>query len=276
MIKIENIVFSYGRQPVFRDLNLDLHEGETTLITGINGTGKTTLLRLIAGVLLPGRGSIRFSEKLGSSPRGKIGFISDQMHLYENMTLADAIRFHSSIYSLENCTMSLMEQTRMQPAQRIRQLSAGQKLIFHLDLILATQPEILLIDEVIHSIDAYLREMFLNRLLELIAQRHVTLIMVNLNYHDIENIPQRVILLKDGGIAVDEPIDELKGKVKKIVSGQDVSGIPVLYTRQYADSSEYYVYPFTPDLPGKIDSRARVVDLNLDEIIKAFIGGEYA
>jgi ABC-2 type transport system ATP-binding protein len=276
MIKIEDMGFAYGRRGVLRDFNLHIKEGETTLITGINGTGKTTLLRLMAGVLFPQRGSIHYSEKLGPDPRGKIGFISDRMHLYENMTLSSAIRFHSRVYRIGEFDMSLMEQARLQPDQRIGDLSAGQKLIFHLGLILAAQPDILLIDEVIHSIDAFLREMFLNRLLECMAQRNVTLILVNLNYHDIENIPQRVILLKNGRVAVDEPIEDLKAKVKKLVSAEEISGIPSLYTRHYADRFEYYAYPFSPDLAARTKGGPKVVDLNLDEIIKAFIGGEYA
>ena len=79
-----------------------------------------------------------------------------------------------------------------------------------------TEPEILLIDEIIHSIDAYLRRIFLEQLIQLQSDRQLTIIMVNLNFHDIEHIVERVILLKSGKIDVDEKIDDLKLKVKKI------------------------------------------------------------
>jgi ABC-type multidrug transport system ATPase subunit len=276
MIKIKNLTFGYGRgkRPLFQSFNLEIQQGETVLITGINGAGKTTLLRLLAGVLLPRSGSLEFSPQLGKDPRARIGFISDKVRLYEDMTLAAAIRYHSSIYSVSRFDRSLLDKTRLTLDKKIKNLSAGQRLIFHLSLILSAQPDILLIDEVIHSIDAYLREMFLNSLLELMAQRQVTVIMVNLNFHDIEKIPQRVILLRDGEIAVDESIEQLKQKVKKVVTANELTaGVPILFSTVYGDTYEYYVYPFEDRFREVLEGEIR--DLNLNDIIKAFIGGQY-
>lgn len=275
MISIKNMSFSYRKQPVFDDFNFEIAAGETVLITGINGTGKTTLLRLMAGVLFPQKGTVAYSPKLGDNPRAKIGFISDRMNLYTNMTLASAIDFHSSVYNIPrgDFDMGLIEKTKLKLDKRIRELSAGQRLIFHLSLLLSAKPEILLIDEVIHSIDAYLRELFLDRLLEAIEERSITLVLVNLNYHDIEKIPQRVVLLKDGRVEVDEPIESLKNKVKKVTTDEDIAGLPVLYTRRYSDTDEYYIYPFEEGFREKI--KGTVTDLDLTDIVKAFIGGEY-
>ncbi len=275
MISIKNMNFGYRKQSIFKDFNFEIEEGETVLITGINGTGKTTLLRLMAGVLFPQGGTVTYSSKLGDNPREKIGFISDQMNLYTDMTLSAAIAYHSSVYNIPqgDFDMGLIEKTKLKMDKRIRELSAGQKLIFHLSLLLSAKPEILLIDEVIHSIDAYLRELFLDRLLELIEERHITLVLVNLNYHDIEKIPQRVVLLNDGRIEVDEPIESLKSKVKKVISTEEITDIPVLYSRRYSDTNEYYIYPFEESFKEKITGN--VTDLNLTDIVKAFIGGEY-
>lgn len=273
MIKINNISFAYKKQPIFKNFNLEIREGETTLITGINGTGKTTLLRLMAGVLNAQQGKIEYSEQLGNNPKAKIGFISDQMHLYENMTLNEAMRFHSRVYSITDFDLTLFEQTKLNMNKKISELSAGQKLIFHLGLLIAANPQVLLIDEVIHSIDVFLREIFLNRLLKLIEERNITLILVNLNFHDIEKIPQRVILLKNGEIAVDESMENLKNKVKKVITNEDNINLPILYKREFSDCTEYYVYPFP--LNGSKSITGSVQDLNLHEIIKAFIGGEY-
>lgn len=274
MIDIKGLYFGYQKELLFQDFDLHLARGETTLITGINGTGKTTLLRLIAGVLQPSAGSVGFSPDLAENPRSKIGFISDQMHLYENMSVDAAIRFHADVYRIGDFDRSLLEKARIRPQQKIEQLSAGQKLLLHLSLILNSRPEILLIDEVIHSIDVYLREMFLNTLLEMIAEKQITLIMVNLNFHDIEKIPQRVLLLRNGEIAVDETVDQLKMKVKRIVSKEELTGVPILYASHFADHYEYVIYPYESALQRKI--QGQIEDLNLHDIIKSFIGGEYA
>jgi ABC-2 type transport system ATP-binding protein len=276
MIKIKNMTFGYGggKKPLFRSFNLEIQKGETVLITGINGTGKTTLLRLLAGVLFPQGGSLEFSPQLGKDPQARIGFISDQVRLYEGMTLSSAIRYHSSVYSISRFDMSLIDKTRLALDKKIKDLSMGQRLIFHLSLVLSAQPEFLLIDEVIHSIDVYLREIFLTGLLELMAQRQVTVVMVNLNFHDIEKIPQRVILLHGGEIAVDEPIEVLKQKVKKVITGNELAAeFPILFSTTYGDTYEYYLYPFEDRFREVLEGK--ILDLNLNDIIKAFIGGEY-
>jgi ABC-type multidrug transport system ATPase subunit len=277
MIKIKNLTFGYGSrrdQPIFKSFNLEVQKGETVLITGINGTGKTTLLRLMAGALLPQSGTIEYTQELGEDPRAKIGFISDQMNLYEELTLSAAIQYHSQVYKISQFDMSLLEKTRLSLDKQIKDLSKGQKLIFHLGLILSSRPEILLIDEVIHSIDAYLREVFLKGVIELMAQQEMTVIMVNLNFHDIEKIPQRVILLRHGEIAVDEVIEDLKQKVKKVITRKEIAGdLPVLFSSIFADTYEYYLYPFEAGFREVLEGE--VIDLNLNDIIKAFIGGEY-
>jgi energy-coupling factor transporter ATP-binding protein EcfA2 len=73
MISIRHLSFSYGKRRVFSDFNLEIPEGQVCLLTGINGVGKSTLLRLIAGVLRPIKGTIVFPETMGSEPKRKTG-----------------------------------------------------------------------------------------------------------------------------------------------------------------------------------------------------------
>ncbi|GAG05635.1 unnamed protein product, partial [marine sediment metagenome] len=239
MLTIKDLSFSYGKLKVFKHFNLRVPEGQVCLITGINGVGKSTLLRLISGVLFPAKGEIVFDEKMGDDPRKKLGFISDILSLYESMTVAQTINLHKSVYNLSKFDDSLIRHTKIGHKQEIKELSKGQKTILHLSLILSSEPELLLIDEIIHSIDAYLRRIFLEQLIQLQSKRMLTIIMVNLNFHDIEHMVDRVILLKAGEIAVDEEIDALKAKVKKIISPTPPQLLPVLSQIDYTDHSEF-------------------------------------
>jgi ABC-2 type transport system ATP-binding protein len=273
MIKIKNLSFNYGKLNVFTNFNLDIAEGEATLITGINGVGKSTLLRLIAGVLKPAKGEIIFNEKMGDDPRRYIGFISDSLSLYESLKVSQAIDFHKSIYKINDFDDTLLKRTKVQYHQKIKELSMGQRVIFHLNLILSTDPKLLLIDEIIHSIDVYLRGIFIRELIKLMTEKKMTVVFVNLNFRDIENIVDRVILLKDGEIVVDEEIEALKSKVKKIISETPSEALPVLFQVDYSHHSEYYIYPFKEEYKAQVNGE--VVDLDLTGIVKAFIGGEY-
>ncbi|MBU1339344.1 MAG: ATP-binding cassette domain-containing protein [Acidobacteria bacterium] len=274
MIEINNLSFNYGRLKVFDGFNLQIPKGQVCLITGINGVGKSTLLRLVARVLNPLSGEIRFPQITSPDPRSKIGFISDTLSLYQNLKVSQAIDFHKSVYKIQKFDDSLISHTKIKKNQRIKELSNGQKTIFHLSLILSAQPDIFLIDEVIHSIDAYLRKVFLEKLIDLLTEKKLTVIMVNLNFYDIENMIDRVILLKDGKTAVDEKIDDLKTKVKKITSSTQPKNIPILTEIHYSDHADYYVYPYETN--DNDDMEGEIIDLDLTEIITAFIGGEYA
>jgi ABC-type multidrug transport system ATPase subunit len=274
IVSIKDLSFKYGKSHIFNRFNLDITAGDITLITGINGVGKSTLLRLLAGVLKPSGGEIVFDDRMGSDPRRTTGFISDNISLYESLTIEQAIDFHCSVYKISNFDDHLLKRTKIMPHQKIKELSVGQRAIFHLNLILATEPKLLLIDEVLHSIDVFLRGIFLKELIKLMAERDVTVIFVNLNFTDIENILDRVILLKDGEIAVDETIDSLKARVKKVAAETSPNGLPVLFQVEYSDHTEYYIYPFEEQHQQQL--QGEVVDLDLTAIVNAFIGGEYA
>jgi len=273
MIKIKGLHFNYGKAKIFTDFNLEIEEGKVTLITGINGVGKSTLLRLLAGVLKPAKGEIVYPETMGSDPRRYIGFISDSASLYESLKVSQAIDFHNSVYKIDEFDDTLLKRTKIRHDQKIKELSVGQRVIFHLSMILSCHPKVLLIDEIIHSIDVYLRGVFLRELIRLMSEKNVTVVFVNLNFRDIENIVDRVILLKDGEIAVDEEIDALKSKVKKVAAETGPEGLPVLFRMDYSDHSEYYIYPFKEEYVERVNGE--VVDLDLTAIVNAFIGGEY-
>ncbi|MFC2156075.1 ATP-binding cassette domain-containing protein [Acidobacteriota bacterium] len=274
MININNLFFSYEKLTVFEDFNLSIPKKQSCLITGINNINKSTLLRLMTGVLLPDDGEIVFDAKIGGNPKRKIGFISDKLSIYENLTVTQNIDLHKSVYRVSEFDESLIKHTKIKYNQKIKELSINQHTILHLSLILSAKPEILLIDEIIHSIDAYLRKVFLEQLIQLLSERKLTIIMVNLNFHDIEHIINRVIMLKDGTIAVDEGIEALKEKVKKVITTELPGNIPIITRSGTPGSPEFFVYPFAETFRKQIDGE--VSDLNLTEIVTAFIKKKYS
>ncbi len=274
MIRLNNLAFSYEKKQIFQNFNLHISEGESCLITGINGVGKSTLLRLMAGVLKPDAGEIEYGDVLGVKPKQKIGFISDKLSIYESLTVNEMIDLHSSLYQIKEFDHSLLSHLKISYDQVIKKLSVGQRTIVLLSLVLSANPEVLLIDEVIHSLDAYLRKVFLEKIIDLMSERSIALIMVNVNFHDIENLVDRVVLLKNGQIAVDEKIEDLKNKVKRIENEDSIEDFPVLSKTGNPNFPEIYIYPFTEDM--RSNTKGNIIDLNLTEIITAFIGGEYA
>jgi ABC-2 type transport system ATP-binding protein len=273
MITIKNLSFSFGKTKIYDNFNLQVPQGQACLVTGINGVGKSTLLRLIAGVLEPDSGEIIFDAKMGDNPKRKLGFISDRLSIYESLTVARSIELHRSVYGSKTFDDSLIRHTKIRQEQKVKELSVGQRTILMLSLIMSAEPEVLLVDEVIHAMDAYLRKYFLEQLIDLLSHRRVTVLMVNVNFHDIEHMVDRIIMLKDGKVEVDEPIDMLKEKVKKVVCKELPKHIPVIFQSGLPDYPDYFIYPFKEEYREELD--AEVVELNLTDIVAAFIGGEY-
>ena len=272
IISVANLEFAFKRKKVFQGLNVTFAQGESVVIAGRNGAGKSTLLRCLAGVYLPDRGEVRLAAGL---ERRRIGYISDSLSLFEDWPLERAIAFHVRTFGAAAFDDRLLKNLGLSGRERIRQLSAGERVIFHLSLILSQQPELLLIDEILHLIDPYIRELFIDALIESMASRPVTVLMVNHTFNDIERIPERIMIMDGGGFILDESAETLPQKVKKIVFRGDVpAGLPCLFVRESGHIRECFVYPFGKGLSRRFSGQFQ--DIGLAEIIKAFIGGAYA
>lgn len=272
IVSIEDLRVRIGKRTILNNIHLDLKKGEAVVIAGRNGSGKTTFLKCLADVIFPDQGRITFADKVS---RDKIGYISDQVSLLENFSLKQGIDFHKNVYGLKDFDDTLLKDLKLDLDQKIKNLSAGERILFHLSLILAQKPKILLVDEIIHAIDPYLREKFLEAVIDLLEDNQTTLVMINHTFSEIEKIPERVLIMEKGQFIVDEKSEILGDKLKKVVSESEISEeIPCIFKRELTQLKEYFIYPFEKKFPEKFSYDFK--DVRLNEIIKAFIGGQYA
>jgi len=198
IIQVNELCLSYGKRKILDNVNVRFEKGKTVLIAGNNGAGKSSLLKCLAGVLLPDSGEIRIDEAV---TKEKIGFISDRMSLFEDFTLTQGIDFHSGMFNVKPADFdrSLLDRLKLDMNLKIKDLSIGERAVYHLSLLLSQKPEVLLVDEIIHTIDPYLRELFLDALIGLIDDLNTSVIMVNHTFTDTGRIPERVLIMEDGG-----------------------------------------------------------------------------
>ncbi len=274
MIRLSNLSFAYGSKKVLEDFSLELSAGETVMITGPNGVGKSTILRLLAGVLIPVSGEIDHGLPEGTDPRLKTAFLPDSLSIYRSMTPAQAAEFHAGFYNTEPADLKLALKAGIDVNSQISDLSIGQRVLVHLSLILSTDPELILIDEVLHSVDPYLRDIVFRQLIAVMEKRNPIVVMVNLNFHDIENLVDRVIFLGRDGIRLDESVDDLKAKTRRVISEELSPEYPILLSETVMGSKHHIVYPFERKYGEIADESIRKMDLT--EIMTAFMGGEYS
>ena len=193
LIDIRNLTFSYNRQPVLINVDLTVHAGDFIAMIGPNGGGKTTLLKLMLGLLKPESGQIRIFGRSPQEAAHRIGYVPQDVHINKDFPVSalDVVLMgnlkpgrgwsrHSE--TDRRAAMRALELVEMEKFhnQRIGELSGGQKQRVFVARALVTDPELLFLDEPTASIDAKGQNEFYHLLNEL--NQKITIIIVS---HDL-------------------------------------------------------------------------------------------
>jgi zinc transport system ATP-binding protein len=166
IIDIQNLNFSYNSQPVLLDVNLTIKSGDFAAMIGPNGGGKTTLLKLMLGLLDAGSGTMRIFDKRPQDVSHRIGYVPQDVHINKNFPVSalDVVLMGKlkpgkgwSRHSQQDriAALNALEQVEMEKYHnhRIGDLSGGQKQRVFIARALVTDPELLFLDEPTSSID---------------------------------------------------------------------------------------------------------------------------
>jgi ABC-2 type transport system ATP-binding protein len=173
----------YGTAWALSDCTLEIPMGSVTALVGPNGAGKTTLLHLVIGLANPTAGTV---EVFGRSPRRdarvvlpRLGFVAQDHPLYRNLTIAETFRVGRRLNPRwnERVARDRVERLGLKPTQKLGQLSGGQQAQVALTLALAKQPELLILDEPVASLDPLARREFLNAVMEAVVETGMTVIL---------------------------------------------------------------------------------------------------
>lgn len=271
MISIDRLSFSYGKKVVFDGLDLVFRDGETVMITGPNGAGKSTLLRLLAGVLKPDSGSIDLG--LPGDPRRRTAFLPDSLSLYRSMSPRRAADLHARVFGTDPSDFRLARQAGVDLDEPIADLSTGQRVLVHLDIVLSICPELVLVDEVLYPVDPFLRDLALREIIRSIGDNGPMTLMANLNCRSIEHLVDRVVFLGRSGIVLDGYVDEIKASTGRLTLRESEPvppGLPVLLSRRVAGGVEHILHPIqdAARIPG-------IQTMSLSDLMDAFMGVEY-
>ena len=219
MINCSNVSFSYeSGHPVLQDLSFTIQDGECVGLIGANGAGKSTVMKLILGLLPCTQGEIRVDDiPVGKETlkevRKKLGFVlqnsDNQMFMptvYEDMIFAP-LNYGVSKEETEARVDAVLEKLGLQDLKHRHnhKISGGEKRMAAIATILAMQPEMILMDEPTAALDPYNRRIVINTIRELPQTKLIT-------SHDLDMILDtcdRVILLSGGKIAADGPAQEI-------------------------------------------------------------------
>ena len=196
-----------GRTPVLEDVNLSIEQGELVSIVGYSGAGKTTLVSLLAGLILPDKGSVKVNGKEVTGPSAERGVVFQNYSLLpwlsvlENVQLAvDQVFPQLSAKERRGRAMKFVEMVSLGPAagKRPRELSGGMRQRVSVARALAMDPEVLLLDEPFGALDALTRAVLQGELQRISQESGKTMLLITNDVDEGILLSDRIIPLGAG------------------------------------------------------------------------------
>ncbi|MCI8650244.1 MAG: ABC transporter ATP-binding protein [Anaerotruncus sp.] len=215
MIKATSLVKCFDDFTALSALTTEIQKGSIYGLVGSNGSGKSTFLRLAAGVYQPDGGSIEFDGQPiyeNIAIKNRIFFLADDLYFLPQSNMNDMARFYKGVYSnfSEERYAKLCTIFPLDPKKKLHTFSKGMKRQAALLLGLACQPELLLLDEAFDGLDPVIRGAVKKLLVDDIAARDMTVLITSHNLRELEDLCDHVGLLHQGHILFEREIDELK------------------------------------------------------------------
>jgi ABC-2 type transport system ATP-binding protein len=253
-VDVEHLHLAYGAKTVLDDLSLRLPPGQVVGLLGRNGAGKTSLLEALLNLRQPTRGRVQLfgqrSDALDDAARARIGYAPQQSNLFEWMTAPQLLAYFKSFYPRWNDDKvdALLTRWAIDRTQLIGQLSGGEQQRLSIIRALGHEPDLLVLDEPVASLDPAGRRDFLQELVEQVIVRGTTVIFSTHILSDLERVAFHVCFLSAGRIALQAPLDELM-ETTRCLTG------PAVAVREAVRAQGWQVLSDTP----LADGRARVL-----------------
>lgn len=213
LLKLENIKFAYNNELIIDNLNLSVEEGSFTTLLGSSGSGKTTILKLIAGFLEPQSGIIKIDENVvnGILPnKRKVGFVFQDYALFPHLTVEKNLLYGLNLRKNNSEQKKLNKEIVFQTAKTLgienllnrfpSELSGGQQQRVALGRSLVLEPKILLMDEPLSSLDTNLRIKVREELREIQERLKITTIYVTHDREEAFSLSDKIAIMQKGKI----------------------------------------------------------------------------
>src|SRR5438309_1742950 len=294
-IETEHLRYRVGKAFEISALDLRVPTGSIYGFLGPNGSGKTTTIRLILGLLQPVSGRITVLGRPMPAQYARIlrhiGYVPEQPHLDATMTVRELIDFQAAFYPRWDRARAteLVERFELDEARFFGRLSKGQKAKLMILLALAQCGELLVLDEPTDGLDPVVRRDILSALITYVSERGATIFISSHLVHELERVCDWIAVMDDGRLVTEAPMEKLKHGTKRLV----VTGAPAeivnppfrVLTRESANGGgageNWVVGDWEPSMTSYFEgvgaSVRDVIDLDLEdgfvELLRSFRKG---
>lgn len=221
IISCKNLTHYYGKRLIYKDLSFDVPKGRILGLLGKNGTGKTTTINILNGYLKPQSGECLIFgqniQEMKPALRRNIGLLIEGHIQYSFMNIRQIERFYASFYPKwkKEAFYELVGKLKITPTQRISRMSCGQRSQIALGLILAQDPELLILDDFSLGLDPGYRRLFVDYLREYARAEQKTVFLTSHIIQDMERLIDDCIIMDYGCIMIQKPVKELLNTIKR-------------------------------------------------------------
>ena len=214
LLECNNVNKSYGKKEVLKNVNLVIPKGKIIGLLGKNGTGKTTLIKLINDLLTPDSGEILVNgQKIGIQSKKVISYLPERTYLDRSMKVGDALKYFETFYDNFNIkkAKALIKDLGLEENIKISKMSKGMQEKLQLILVMSRKADLYILDEPLGGIDPATRDYILDTILTNFNEGASIIISTHL-ISDIERILDEVIFIDNGEIVLTSNSDELRNK----------------------------------------------------------------
>lgn len=218
MIDIKNLHKSFDSFEALKGLDLHVEKGSIYGLVGINGSGKTTIIKHLTGVLQPDEGEILIdgqpvydNEKI----KERVGYIPDDLFFFSTYTIGNMAGFWRKIYPLwnEDRYNEMLDAFGLPKDRKISKFSKGMQKQAAFLLVMSTMPDVLILDEPVDGLDPVMRKMVWKFILDDVADRQMTVLVSSHNLREMEGLIDTVGIIGKGKMILERGnLDELESK----------------------------------------------------------------
>lgn len=219
LIEFKNLSKNYGNKKALINVNLEIERGKIYGLLGPNGSGKTTMIKIINDLLQPSSGEILINGKEpGIDSKKIISYLPERTYLNMNMKVLELIDFFKDFYEDfdEEKALNLLKKLKINKQDKLKNMSKGTKEKVQLVMVMSRKADLYILDEPIGGVDPASRDYILDTILSNFNDGSSIIICTHL-IADIEKILDQVIFINQGKIVLNEEADTIRKKKKTTI-----------------------------------------------------------
>ena len=212
MLQCQNVMKKYGKKTAVANITTNIVPGKIYALLGSNGSGKTTFMKMVAGLVKPTNGTIAFNGMpIGEESKKYIAYMPTESFYYSYMTCKDAGKFYKDFYEDfdENKYYYLLNEMNLDPDMKVSKMSSGMTAKAKLALTLSRNSSIIMLDEPLNGIDIIAREKVIDTVLKN-ASPNNAIVMSSHLVDELEKIIDYAIFVRQGEVVMQGDAEELR------------------------------------------------------------------